>query len=146
MKILTSNTFQNLCKWASKPNVNRNINLYTPVVQSAFVSSFYIYDIYKSDMPEKNKRNMLIHDYLTAGIGILSSVGLNKGIDKFKNNVIKHLSDKNNIDKLGAVTRGVKILFPVAITSGIMRLGLPVGSIYVADFIDKYIKKDKKNV
>jgi hypothetical protein len=57
-------------------------------------------------------------------------------------NLIPFLN-KNNIEKLGAVCRGTKILAPIVITSSIFRFILPVGSIYVADFVDKYIRRNK---
>lgn len=146
MKIFETKAMQNYAKWASKPNVVKNINTYLPQVQSLFVVGIYVYDIYKSSIPEKNKKTMIYHDLYSGLVGILTSAGLTKLIDKYKNSVILELEKLNqtkNIRNITNICNGVKIATPILITSFIMRYFNPVIAIPISEYVDKIINKVK---
>lgn len=137
--IYLSRPIQSLGKLLKNNKVRTISNNYLPNIQSAIVTATYCTNIAKSDLPSRNKKNMLVHDLLCSMAGIALSATLVKFSNKSTDKIIKKL-DKNKIKHLTDVKSGIKILAPIVITTFVMRLVNPVLAIPLAEKINKFMK------
>lgn len=144
-KIALSKTFQNLIKKTENKNFYKKLNNTLPLLESSFATACYAISIHTNKKIEKERKPAMQWQNGICGVfGLLASGFINKGINNYKEAIIKELSIKN-IDKVNNVIKGVQIALPLAITSICMRYLVPVISVPISTYLTKNKKKDLTN-
>ena len=101
----------------------------------------------KKNIEEKRKNPLIYNSILSTSFSIISSIGLNKLIEKpYQNFVSKFIEENKNSSKLNKYLEGLNIAKISLIAGGVYYILIPILSTFLADKIDKYKTQNKIEV
>ena len=141
-----SNIGQRFYKTVLDPKNQKWLNTKLPLIESFVVTSMYCLNTERlKNTDRKNKNALQLQNVMSGVSGIALGGILNKGMDKFSNNVIKHL-DPSKIEDLHKITGGLKVALPIIATAFSMRYVSQVLFVPLSCWLrDKVFKKKPKD-
>lgn len=146
--IAKSKTGQKIIGWATQPKGERFFNNTLPTLETAVTTGIYIWSTAKQDIPKQQKEVLQWQNVLSGVAGMVVGSVANRWISKKSEEIIKDLDpQKINQESMKTLSRGIRVLAPLATTCLLMRLIMPVAVSSLSSDITHYrMKKSKKNL
>lgn len=142
--LINTKKIQNLSEKFYKTNFEQNIMYLTDIVLTgAFVNK----TIKNKKIDEKRKKPLIYNSILSTVFSMISSLFLNKMLEKPFENFISKLKEANkDSPKLHKYIEGANIAKISLIMGGVYYILIPVFSTFFADKIDKYKNRNNDNL
>ena len=142
-RIAQSKWGQKIYKKALEPSKENILNVWTPIAETALISSFYILSTaVQKDIDKDSKTALQWQNILSFGASVGISIPMNKGVSKLADNVTKYLKP-DLIKDVHKVASGLKVGLPILSSILISRFLVAVALVPISSKIRDSIKNKK---